>query len=202
MTPPRQVAGRPLASPRGGAGGKSGLHGNTMPVNGRRGSNRKGRPSGKVPQRRDRRAAARPPGKGETVRQERTAPPATGAAGQTPSGARPNRGDRRGWVSAHLAQGHSRPVARVGRVRRTVRCVPEEWSPRPRNSGGGQNPAYRLPGAFSPQVHPQRCPQEARCGERTNRVSITYCFRLQMISHAVTIRAAKALGIGQFVARI
>jgi hypothetical protein len=25
---------------------------------------------------------------------------------------------------------------------------------------------------------------------------------LQMISHAVTIRAAKALGIGQFVARI
>ncbi len=41
--------------------------------------------------------AARPraPGKGERVRQERTAPPATGAARQTPPGARPNRGGRR-----------------------------------------------------------------------------------------------------------
>src|SRR5437868_3285336 len=36
-----------------------------------------------------------PAGKGEMVRQERTAPPATAAAGQTPPGARPNRGGRR-----------------------------------------------------------------------------------------------------------
>ena len=37
MTPPRQVARRPLAPASGGAGGKSGLHGNTVPANGRRG---------------------------------------------------------------------------------------------------------------------------------------------------------------------
>src|SRR5665213_1237888 len=37
------------------------------------------------------RCARRSAGKGETVRQERTAPLATGAAGQTPPGARPNR---------------------------------------------------------------------------------------------------------------
>jgi len=202
MTPPRQVAGRPLASPRGGAGGKSGLHGNTMPANGRRGSNRKGRPSGKVPQRTDRRAAARPSGKGETVRQERTAPPATGAAGQTPSGARPNRGDRRGRASACLAQGLSRPVARVGRERRAARRVAEEWSPRPRDSGGGQNPAYRPPDALYPQDRPHIRPTTGRCGEGTNRVSITYCFRSQMISHADAIPASKALGIGQIVRRI
>ena len=60
-----------------------------MPANGRR-----GRPQGKC----HRKQTARPreaPGKGERVRQERTAPPATGAAWQTPPGARPNRGGRR-----------------------------------------------------------------------------------------------------------
>ncbi len=74
--------------------GKSGLHGNTVPVNGRR-----GRPQGKCHRKQTAclRAQDRgsPAGKGETVRQERTAPLATGAAGQTPPGARPNRGGRR-----------------------------------------------------------------------------------------------------------
>ena len=43
------------------------------------------------------------------------------------------------------SQGHSRPAVRVGRVRRAVRRVPEEWSSRARN-GCGQNPAYRPSG--------------------------------------------------------
>ena len=74
-----------------GRGGKSGLHGNTVPGNARRGAT-----PGKVPQRADRPpgpASAAPAGKGERVRQERTAPAATAAARQTPPGARPSRDD-------------------------------------------------------------------------------------------------------------
>jgi hypothetical protein len=74
-----------------------------------------------------------PAGKGETVRQERTAPLATGAAGQTPPGARPNRGGRRHGTKPHFApwpQRRSRLAVRVGRVRRAARRVPEEWSSR------------------------------------------------------------------------
>ena len=79
------------------------------------------------------RFARRSAGKGETVRQERTAPLATGAAGQTPPGARPNRGGRRRGMRSHLVprpQRRSRLVVRVGRVRRAARRVPEEWSSR------------------------------------------------------------------------
>ena len=198
MTPPRQVARRPLVP-----AARRGWRKVRAPRENGAGQRPARVTSGIVPQRADRprTEGVRPlesAGKGERVRQERTAPPATGAAGQTPSGARPNRGDRRAWVSAHVAQGRSRPVTRVGRARRAARRVPEEWSSCPRFSGDGQNPAYRPPGALSPQFHPQRAP----CGERTNRVSITYCFRSQMISHAVAMPAAKALGIGQFVGRI
>jgi len=64
--------------PSQGGGGKSGLHGKTVPANGRR-----GRPQGKCHRKQTARArsARHPAGKGETVRQERTAPLATGAAG-------------------------------------------------------------------------------------------------------------------------
>ncbi len=69
-------------------------------------------------------AESRPPmariartGKGERVRQERTARPATGAARQTPSGARPNRG-----AAALLAQ------LRVGRLRASETAFPDAWS--------------------------------------------------------------------------
>jgi hypothetical protein len=155
MTPPRQVARRPLvpASRRGwrkvrapreyGAG--------QWPARAT---------SGKVPQRADRPHATGfalgPVGKGERVRQERTASPATGAAWQTPLGARPNRGGRRRSFE-NVTQGHSRPTTRVGRVRRAVRHAPEEWSSHPRLAEGGQNPAYRPPGAFFPQPCPQTC---------------------------------------------
>lgn len=64
--------------------GKSGLHGDTVPDNVRRGF----AASGKVPQKTYRLGFR---GKGEKVRQERTALPATAAAGQTPPGAKPNR---------------------------------------------------------------------------------------------------------------
>ena len=67
------------------------------------------------------------------MRQERTARLATGAAGQTPPGARPNRGGRRHGTKTHFVpwpRRRSRLVARVGRVRRAARRVPEEWSSR------------------------------------------------------------------------
>ena len=86
-------------------------------------------------------------GKGETVRHERTAPLATGAAGQTPPGARPNRGGRHGAKAP--MQGCFSPVARVGRARRAAMRVPEEWPSRRPARGVGQNPAYRPSGTFS-----------------------------------------------------
>ena len=78
---PRQTAGRPPLVAGSGStigGGKSGLHGNTVPVNGRR-----GRPQGKCHRNHTARAsvARQPAGKGETGRQERTAPLVTEAAG-------------------------------------------------------------------------------------------------------------------------
>src|SRR5262249_62275965 len=81
----RQSAGRPLRKgPKGRRGGKSGLHGRTVPDNVRR-----GQPQGKCHGEGDRRPSA---GKGETVREERTARPATARARQSPPGAQPKRG--------------------------------------------------------------------------------------------------------------
>ncbi|ABI61337.1 Hypothetical protein GbCGDNIH2_0439 [Granulibacter bethesdensis] len=60
-------------------------------------------------------------------------------AGQTPPGARPNRGGQRGPCAQDRkvmgfhgpAQEHSRSAARVGRVRRAAMYVPEEWPSHP-----------------------------------------------------------------------
>ena len=115
--------------------GKSGLHGTRCRVT-PGGSGKPG--SGTVPQRRDRRWLwQQRTGKGETVRQERTARWATKAARQTPPGARPNRD------GAHVStcRAGTGPVIRVGCWRRRVTAVREEWSPRGANPG--QNPAYR-----------------------------------------------------------
>ena len=102
-------------------------------------------------------AATRPAGKGETVRQERTAPLATGAAGQTPPGARPNRGGRgaRNGAGAFPPRrpGWSREARRKARPRGMV--VPH----RPGNRRCGQNPAYRPSGAISNSLR-RRSPQE------------------------------------------
>ncbi len=149
-----RTAGRP--------GGKSGLHGNRVPGNARRGKplahalsqGAPGRTSGKAPQKANRRAGPlisvsfwcaagghERPGKGERVRQERTAPLATGAARQAPPGARPNRDGTPGDCSR--AGRVSGPAVRVGRARRMATCVPDEWPSPASLRGGGQNPAYR-----------------------------------------------------------
>jgi len=75
----------------------------------------------------------RPPGismtgKGETVRQERTARTATDAARQTPPGARPNRDGTKLRLQAGFCA-----AIRVGREKRMVTCVPDEWSSRAGN---------------------------------------------------------------------
>ena len=104
--------------------------------------------SGTVPQKADRLRLR--PGKGERVRQERTAGPATGTAWQTPPGARPNRGGI--WALFRL-------VARVGCWRLSATAAREEWPHSP--ARGGQNPAYRPSGATW-----ERCaPQRGRAGE-------------------------------------
>ena len=172
--------------------GKSGLHGNTVPVNGRR-----GRPQGQC----HRKQTARPrlqdqgssAGKGETVRQERTAPLATGAAGQTPPGARPNRGGRRHGFS-HGPRGHSRPVARVGRARRAAMRVPEEWPSRvlsPRRTGADRTRLTgRLAAAFrgyragtrgAESRHPTTADTERTANQRT-----VYCFESGSTDHVVS----------------
>jgi hypothetical protein len=73
--------------------GKSGLHGDTVPDNVRRDCPAQaGRSQGKCHRKRTARCSRKvKAGKGEKVRQERTALPATEAAGQTPPGAKPNR---------------------------------------------------------------------------------------------------------------
>jgi len=139
---------------------------------------------GKVPQKTDRPRARVscpqgfvprcPAGKGEKVRQERTAPLATGVAGQTPPGARPNRGGRRHGTKTHFVpwpRRRSRLVARVGRERRAARRVPEEWPSRAGRATCryGQNPAYRPSGTVFPQGvdwfcrrYAPRCSQEQK----------------------------------------
>lgn len=90
--------------------------------------------------------------KGERVRQERTALPATAAARQTPPGARPNRGggpvrvrkdkaggsvsdpDRPGWSLER--RGDASPRGMAAGARRVPQGI----------RAASQNPAYRLPG--------------------------------------------------------
>jgi len=87
--------------------------------------------------------ARTPAGKGERVRQERTAPPERGRQGK------PHR--EQGRIGADgerplgaSAQGCSRPSARVGRAKPAAMRAPEEWPPVPARAR--QNPAYRPPG--------------------------------------------------------
>ena len=70
--------------------------------------------------------------------------PATGAARQTPPGARPNRGGRVRGNSARRPV--SRPATRVGCSRRPAMAAPDEWPSRRETSR--QNPAYRPAGCY------------------------------------------------------
>ena len=126
-----------------------------MPANGRR-----GRPQGKCHRKQTARLR---PGKGERVRQERTAPPATGAARQTPPGARPNRGGRRNRYRDNSLGCGGRgggPAPPPGLAARGAPRGASERNGRPIPviHGDGQNPAYRPPGAPSPTACPQDCP--------------------------------------------
>ena len=116
--------GRPLIG-----GGKSGLHGDTVPDNARR-----GRPQGK----RHRKQTACGFGRAARVKRcGKSAPrgPATGAAWQAPPGARPNRGDataarpcevrlrtrRPGWLLEAAGNGRPRGMAVTRAVRAPYR---------------------------------------------------------------------------------
>ena len=69
--------------------------------------------------------------KGEKVRSERTAGPATETAWQTTPGARPNRdGNAAMFASAITPQGDVRLAVRVGCSRQRANVVPEEWPSR------------------------------------------------------------------------
>ncbi len=141
LTPGRQTRTSPGSDGRtaagGNAGGKSGLHGNTVPANGRR-----GRPQGKCHRKQTARlwrASAR------RVRVKGCGKSAPRLRQRRWQGKPHREQDRIGVAGA--SQGHSRSAARVGRVRRIVRCVPEEWPSRAARRG--QNPAYRPSGAFT-----------------------------------------------------
>ena len=146
-----------------GAGGKSGLHGNTVPANGRRAYAFSGSAGGAKP--RESATENKPPWQGATppaarVKRWGKSPPRPwrqgrhgkphreqgriGAAGEIPA---------RGWT-----QGHSRPVARVGREKPVATQAPEEWSHTA--FGLGQNPAYRPPDIIF------LCPQMPGAGMR------------------------------------
>ena len=93
------------------------------------GNARRGQPQGKC-HRNYTALRSNPESKGEMVRQERTALPATAAARQTPPGARPNRGGTNLRV-----QGCFRLTARVGRAKPPATEVPDEWSSSARSKG-------------------------------------------------------------------
>ena len=96
-----------------------------------------------------------PAGKGETVRQERTAPPATGAAGQTPPGARPNRGGRRSeWGKIPCRRRRDIPVPSPGLVARGAQRCASQRNGRPRSQGLDRT---RLTGRLAPLYIRTRC---------------------------------------------
>ena len=117
-------------------GGKSGLHGNTVPGNARR-----GRPQGKCHRKQTAaHRAARVKGCGKS---------APGPWQQGPHGKPHREQDRIGTMREATPSPVSGPVVRVGCTRRLATGVPDEWSPRrgPRSSAL-QNPAYRSAGKF------------------------------------------------------
>ena len=144
--PPRPYAGS-ASRPDGRrfrSGGKSGLQTDAAPDNVRR-----GRPQGK----RHRKQTAHPAGrkvgrmgKGERVRQERTARAATSAARQAPPGARPNRSDARAALGPRAGP---HPLAlSLGLVARGARRRASQRNGRHvgAKTPAIQNPAYRPAG--------------------------------------------------------
>ena len=133
-------AGRAAASDLAVRGGKSGLHGNTVPDNVRR-----GRPQGQ----RHRKQTAPGCVPGVRVKGCGKSAPRTRQRGRH---GKPHREQNRIGTTGALVERRrpvSRPVVRVGCLRRSATTVPEEWPPRPGFSSWAiQNPAYRPADAF------------------------------------------------------
>src|SRR5690606_24427056 len=122
--------------------GKSGLHGDTVPDNVRRGFSprKQGAVSGKVPQKTYRSPDLRE----RPVRVKRCGKSAPRFRRRKRQG-KPHREQSRIGTTrtgAILSRPVFGPVVRVGCLRRRANGVPEEWLPRGRNSAI-QNPAYR-----------------------------------------------------------
>lgn len=125
-----QMVRRPLHQREAACRGKSGLHGRTVPANGRR-----GQPQGKCHRNQTAQRAF-----GLWVRMKRrgkSAPPGRQRSGH----GKPHQEQDRIGVTRHVErdEGPLRPVTRVGCKRCDVSRAQDEWSPRL----SGQNPAYR-----------------------------------------------------------
>ena len=118
----RQPAGRPLRTQRWVRGGKSGLHGDAVPDNLRRGSDPRESATESRPPRKARAGGVRVKGCGKSA-------PRTRQRGRH---GKPHREqDRIGTTRRFAVRPVSRPVVRVGCSRRPATAVPEEWPPRP-----------------------------------------------------------------------
>ena len=139
-TSPRQPAGRPLRARA--RGGKSGLHGSTVPDNVRR-----GKPQGKC--HRKQTAPQRSSDLGVRVKGCGKSAPRTQQCGRH---GKPHREQDRIGTTGVRARPVSRLVVRVGCSRRSAMAVPEEWSPRPRSRNSGPY-RTRLTGRLTPSFH-------------------------------------------------
>ena len=139
-SPAGQSAGRPLRQvSKGRRGGKSGLHGNTVPANGRR-----GRPQGKCHRKQ---TARRSPKRRNWVRVKGwgKSPPRDR---QRDRHGKPHREQNRiGTARGASSRQVSRPAVRVGCSKRPATGAPEEWPSRGRKPAI-QNPAYRPTGTL------------------------------------------------------
>jgi len=139
-----QTAGRSRVRASARAGGKSGLHGSTVPGNARR-----GRPQGKCHRKQTARGpAARTPGS-HAVRVKGCGKSAPRPWRQGRHGKPHREQDQIGAAGRGLGaagQVSFRTAARVGRTRRPATDVPEEWPSPAGLYRRVQNPAYRPSG--------------------------------------------------------
>ena len=128
-------------------GGKSGLHGNTVPANGRR-----GRPQGKCHRKQTAMASARE-GAG-TARVKGCGKSAPRSRQREWQGKPHREQDQIGTAGRAIARACFRAAVRVGRTRRSATDVPDEW---PSPLRGGTEPGLQAVWQFSfglPQSDP------------------------------------------------
>jgi hypothetical protein len=114
-------------------GGKSGLHGNTVPANGRR-----GRPQGKCHRKQTAMASAR---KGAGAARVKGCGKSAPRSRRREWQGKPHREqDQIGTTGRAIVRACFRAVVRVGRTRRSATDVPDEWPSPPR---GGTEPGLQ-----------------------------------------------------------